>query len=97
MPLPLRACPCRASQAALDAGHQFFRSSNGVLLCEGPLPVAFVQELAPGGVETLWPKEEGPDGAEACGKSNGAGGREDAAAAGAPPASTAGLDAAGSS
>lgn len=32
-------------QEALAAGHKFFLSSNQVLLCEGPLPVALVEEL----------------------------------------------------
>lgn len=30
-------------QEALAAGHCFFLSANGVLLCEGPLPVGFVE------------------------------------------------------
>lgn len=30
---------------ALAAGHTFFLSSNGVLLTEGPLPIAFVEQL----------------------------------------------------
>ncbi|KAG2442364.1 hypothetical protein HXX76_002450 [Chlamydomonas incerta] len=33
-------------QAALDAGLQFGLSSNGVLLCEGPVPVALVEQVA---------------------------------------------------
>ncbi|KAG2433476.1 hypothetical protein HYH02_012594 [Chlamydomonas schloesseri] len=33
-------------QAALDSGLQFGLSSNGVLLCEGPVPVALVKQVA---------------------------------------------------
>lgn len=42
-------------QEALDAGHAFFLSSNGVLLCEGPLPVCFVEQLQQQQAEQLWP------------------------------------------
>ncbi|GAX84872.1 hypothetical protein CEUSTIGMA_g12293.t1 [Chlamydomonas eustigma] len=40
-------------QAALASGHAFGLSSNGVLLCEGPLPVRFVAELLPEDVNGL--------------------------------------------
>ena len=32
-------------QEAQDADHVFMLSTNGVLLCEGPLPVQFVQSV----------------------------------------------------
>jgi RNA:NAD 2'-phosphotransferase (TPT1/KptA family) len=41
-------------QDALDAGHSFFMSSNDVLLCEGPLPVQFVEQLQQHEFEQLW-------------------------------------------
>jgi RNA:NAD 2'-phosphotransferase (TPT1/KptA family) len=41
-------------QDAIDAGHSFFMSSNGVLLCEGPLPVQFVEQLQQQDLEQLW-------------------------------------------
>jgi hypothetical protein len=41
-------------QEALDAGHAFYLSSNAVLLCEGPLPVQFVEELQQQEVQQLW-------------------------------------------
>lgn len=50
---------CVALQEALAAGHAFFLSANGVLLCEGPLPVQFVQEVPLQQLEGLW-GGEGP-------------------------------------
>lgn len=48
-----------ALKEALAAGHAFFLSANGVLLCEGPLPVQFVQEVPLQQLEGLW-GEAGP-------------------------------------
>lgn len=33
-------------QEAMAAGYAFFLSTNGVLLCEGPLPVQFVTKIS---------------------------------------------------
>eukprot|EP00882_Tetradesmus_deserticola_P008106 GHRQ01008540.1.p2 GENE.GHRQ01008540.1~~GHRQ01008540.1.p2 ORF type:complete len:159 (+),score=92.93 GHRQ01008540.1:246-722(+) len=45
-------------QEALDAGHKFYMSCNGVLLCEGPLPVQFVEQLQQQDIQQLWGSAE---------------------------------------
>jgi hypothetical protein len=41
-------------QEAMAAGHVFSLSANGVLLCEGPLPVQYVQHVAQQHLQQLW-------------------------------------------
>lgn len=41
-------------QAALDSGKELFLSSNGVLLCRGPLPVALVSRVGPDDLPHDW-------------------------------------------
>jgi RNA:NAD 2'-phosphotransferase (TPT1/KptA family) len=41
-------------QDALNAGHTFVLSTNGVLLCEGPLPMQYVQRVSYDDLQTLW-------------------------------------------
>jgi 2'-phosphotransferase len=41
-------------QDALSAGHTFALSANGVLLCEGPLPVQYVREVSAQELQQLW-------------------------------------------
>jgi hypothetical protein len=48
---------CCALQEALAAGHAFSLSVNGVLLCEGPLPVEFVREVSQQQLDELWAAE----------------------------------------
>lgn len=43
-----------AVQDALAAGHEFFMSSNGVLLCQGPLPVEFVEVVSREQLKEHW-------------------------------------------
>jgi 2'-phosphotransferase len=43
--------------AALAAGQRFFLSANRVLLCEGPLPVALVQQVALAELPEEWQQE----------------------------------------
>jgi RNA:NAD 2'-phosphotransferase (TPT1/KptA family) len=50
--------PATLLQDALDAGHKFFLSSNNVLLCEGPLPVQFVEQLQQQELQKIWSSEE---------------------------------------
>jgi 2'-phosphotransferase len=41
-------------QEALNAGHILLLSTNGVLLCEGPLPVQYIQRVSYNDLQTLW-------------------------------------------
>ena len=41
-------------QDAQDAGHVFMMSTNGVLLCKGPLPVQFVQSVKYEDLPAFW-------------------------------------------
>lgn len=41
-------------QGALASGHAFWLSANGVLLCEGPLPVQFVREVSAAELQRPW-------------------------------------------
>eukprot|EP00878_Enallax_costatus_P020561 GHUV01021740.1.p3 GENE.GHUV01021740.1~~GHUV01021740.1.p3 ORF type:complete len:108 (+),score=28.93 GHUV01021740.1:696-1019(+) len=41
-------------QDALAAGHEFFLSSNDVLLCEGPLPIEFVEVISREQLQQKW-------------------------------------------
>jgi hypothetical protein len=41
-------------QGGLASGHTFWLSANGVLLCEGPLPVQFVREVSAAELQRLW-------------------------------------------
>lgn len=52
------AWPLHALQEAIAAGHAFFLSANGVLLCEGPLPVQFLREVSAAELQQLWAGEE---------------------------------------
>lgn len=47
-------CVLLLLQDALSAGHTFCLSANGVLLCEGPLPVQFVREVSAQELQQLW-------------------------------------------
>lgn len=49
--------PLHALQDALTAGYKFYLSANGVLLCEGPLPVNFVQQVTEQELQQLWSAE----------------------------------------
>ncbi|PNW85575.1 hypothetical protein CHLRE_03g193250v5 [Chlamydomonas reinhardtii] len=49
-------------QAALDAGLQFGLSSNGVLLCEGPVPVALVKRVELDELPEEWRQGRGQQG-----------------------------------
>jgi RNA:NAD 2'-phosphotransferase (TPT1/KptA family) len=44
------------AQEALVAGHKFFLSTNQVLLCEGQLPVAFVEAVDVQSLSEDWVK-----------------------------------------
>lgn len=50
-------CMCCALQEALAAGHTFSISANGVLLCEGPLPIELVREVSQKQLNDLWAAE----------------------------------------
>ncbi|CAG9466167.1 unnamed protein product [Pedinophyceae sp. YPF-701] len=41
-------------RGAMDAGHEFFVSTNGVLLTPGPLPLAFVQRVERSDLPDAW-------------------------------------------
>lgn len=59
----LPACLSRCDpQAALDAGLQFGLSSNGVLLCEGPVPVALVKRVELDELPEEWRQGRGQQG-----------------------------------
>jgi hypothetical protein len=45
-------------QGALTLGHAFWLSANGVLLCEGPLPVQFVREVSAAELQRLCKAQE---------------------------------------
>ncbi len=47
------------TQAALSQGHAFFTSTNGVLLCEGPLPCSLVREVDASELPEEWRQQQG--------------------------------------
>jgi hypothetical protein len=59
--LPL--LPLLLPQDALEAGHQFATSSNGVLLTPGPLPVRFVRLVQTADMPPDWGEVLGPSAA----------------------------------
>ncbi|KAI8475490.1 MAG: KptA family-domain-containing protein [Monoraphidium minutum] len=69
-------------RGAMEAGLEFFTSTNGVLLCEGPVPIRFLRPAAEGEVEGLFAAARdggdggGEDGGAGCGGDGGAGGSQ---------------------
>lgn len=57
MPAAL-CCAVVCLQEAMAAGHRFQLSTNGVLLCEGPLPVCFVQQVTQQELTQLWAAQQ---------------------------------------